>query len=127
MKLNMFVYFRAKFEAFSIILVIFRKGCVGCVCECSSGGGGYLPQNEHLKSPPRLGLNELCGKYVWILKGVNLHFNWINLINVLNFPKQLAADLYSDIQNPVKHLSWSVYQKKLLAFSHCQLLENTPS
>ena len=33
-------------------------------------------------------LNELCGNYVWILKWVNLHCNWINLISVLNFPKQ---------------------------------------
>ena len=29
---------------------------------------------------------------VWILKLVNLHCNWNNLITVLNFPKQWVAD-----------------------------------
>ena len=37
-------------------------------------------------------LNELCGNYVWISKSVNLHCNWINLISVLNFPKQWVAN-----------------------------------
>ena len=37
-------------------------------------------------------LNEVCGNYVWILKWVNLHCYWINLISVLSFPEQLVAD-----------------------------------
>ena len=43
----MSVYLRAKFEAFSIILTSFRQG-----------GSNFTPpppQNELLKSPPRLG------------------------------------------------------------------------
>ena len=36
-------------------------------------------------------INEVCS-YVWILKWVNFHCNWISLINVLNFPKQWEAD-----------------------------------
>ena len=31
---------------------------------------------------------EVCDNYVWILRWVNLHCNWINLISILNFPKQ---------------------------------------
>ena len=37
-------------------------------------------------------LNKVCSNYVWILKWVNLHCNWVNLINVLSFPKQWVAD-----------------------------------
>ena len=49
------VYLRAKFEVSSIILTSFREGW---------GGGGVIlplshpPQNEPLKIPPRLGLND---------------------------------------------------------------------
>ena len=47
------VYLRAKFEVSSIILPAFRQG--------GGGGGNFTPsptppQNEPLKSPPRLGL-----------------------------------------------------------------------
>ena len=34
----------------------------------------------------------MCRNHVWILKWVNLHCNWMNLISVLNFPKQWVAD-----------------------------------
>ena len=42
----MSVYLRAKFEVSSVILTSFRQW----------GGIIYPPQNEQLKSPPRLGL-----------------------------------------------------------------------
>ena len=48
LKLHMGLYLRVKFEVPSIILTSFRQG-----------GGNFtlpLPQNEPLKSPPRLGL-----------------------------------------------------------------------
>ena len=49
MKLNMCVYLRAKFQVSSLILTSFRQG-----------EGNFTPsppQNETLKSPPKLGLN----------------------------------------------------------------------
>ena len=52
-------------------------------------------------------LNEVCGNYVWILKCVNLHCNWISLISVLSFPKQWVAD-YRCVFRTVKQLRWSV-------------------
>ena len=53
LKLHMGVYLHAKFEVSSIVLTSFRQG-----------GGVILPpfpppQNELLKSPPRLGLRNL--------------------------------------------------------------------
>ena len=55
----MIVYLPAKFEVFSIILTSFRNG--GGV---GWGGGVILlllppPQNEHLKSPSRLGFKNI--------------------------------------------------------------------
>ena len=52
-----------------------------------------FPQSRDLEwfSPFEINaqLNEVCRNYnVWILKWVNLLCNWINLIIVLNFPKQ---------------------------------------
>ena len=47
MVLHMDVYLRAKFEVSSIILTIFRQGVILRPSQ---------PQNEPLKSPPRLGL-----------------------------------------------------------------------
>ena len=37
-------------------------------------------------------LNKLCGSYISILKWVNLHCIWINIIRVLSFPKQWVSD-----------------------------------
>ena len=48
------VYIRAKFEVSSIILTSFRQG-----------GGNFTPpppQNEPLKGPPRLALNQTFSK-----------------------------------------------------------------
>ena len=47
-------------------------------------------------------LNEVCSDYVWILKWVNLHSNWINLINIINFFKQWVTDdrcIFSTLSN----------------------------
>ena len=62
LKLDMDVYLRPKFEVSSIILTSFRHG---------KGGGGEeggnftpsTPQNEPLKSPPRLGLSSISTKF----------------------------------------------------------------
>ena len=48
------VYLRAKFEVSSIILTSFREGWGGGVILPLS----HPPQNEPLKIPPRLGLND---------------------------------------------------------------------
>ena len=34
----------------------------------------------------------VCGNYVWILRWVNLHCNWINLLSVLSFLKQWIGE-----------------------------------
>ena len=47
LKLLMCVYLRTKFQASNIILTSFRQGTILPL---------PLPQNETLKSPPRLGL-----------------------------------------------------------------------
>ena len=57
-------------------------------------------------------LNEVHHSYVWV-KWVNLCSNWISFISVLNFSKQWVA-LQNLSQNSVKHLRWSVLQKKWL-------------
>ena len=67
-------------------------------------------------------LNEVGTNYAWIFKWVNLHCNWINLISVLNFPKQCGR-LKMRIQNSAKHLKYSAKGKKLTVsicwlFSH---------
>ena len=49
LKLHMGVYLRVKFEVSSIILTGFRQGVIL--------HPPSTPQNEPLKSPPRLGLN----------------------------------------------------------------------
>ena len=46
------VYLRAKFEVSSVILTGFRRGGEGVILPSPP------PQNEPLKSPPRLGLRE---------------------------------------------------------------------
>ena len=51
----MYVYFRAIFEVSSVILMGFRQGCNFTLPP--------PPQNEPLKSPPRLGL-KICFKVI---------------------------------------------------------------
>ena len=53
------VYLHAKFEVSSIILTSFRQGGVGGGVIFAPPPPPPLPQNEPLKSPPRLGLNRL--------------------------------------------------------------------
>ena len=70
LKLHIDVYLRAKFEVSSIILTSFRQG------------GNFTPpppQNESLKSPPRLGLNS------------SKHLNWISL---MSYKKHLDDSFY---------------------------------
>ena len=37
-------------------------------------------------------LKNVCGNNVWIFERINLHCNWVKLINVLNFDRQRAVD-----------------------------------
>ena len=55
------VYLRAKFEVLSIILTGFRQGLI-------LPPPPSPPQNEPLKSPPRLGLNTVLEKGKNLLK-----------------------------------------------------------
>ena len=61
-------------------------------------------------------LNEVHGSYVWILKWVNLHWNWINLISALNFPKQWVAD-YSEVGQTSK-IECFMKKKKIIFTKH---------
>ena len=52
-----------------------------------------FPQQNITQSETRIcELNKVCGNYIWILRWVNLHCNWINLSSILSFPKKWVAD-----------------------------------
>ena len=55
--------------------------------------------------------NEVHGNCAWISKWVNLHFNWINLMSVLNFPKQRVAD-YKGVFRILSNIEDGVFYKK---------------
>ena len=54
------MYLRAKFEVCSIILTRFRRGVILPYLQPPPP----TPQNEPLKSPPRLGLKKFSWKYI---------------------------------------------------------------
>ena len=53
--------------------------------------------------------------HVWILKWVNLHYNWINLMSVLNFLKQWVAD-YKCLFRTQPNIKDGVFNKKVNGF-----------
>ena len=67
------VYLHAKFEVSSTILTRFRQG---------GGGGNFTPlppQNEPLKSPPRLRLSDLFNRPTY-LKGRSSYYLFVRLL-----------------------------------------------
>ena len=69
-----------------------------------------FPQQNINHSKTRIWeLTEVCGNYTWILKWVDLHLNWISLMS--QFSQTMSSRLEMHIQNPVKYLRWSVWQK----------------
>ena len=69
------VYLHAKFEVSSTILTRFRQGGWG-------GGGNFTPlppQNEPLKSPPRLRLSDLFNRPTY-LKGRSSYYLFVRLL-----------------------------------------------
>ena len=69
-------------------------------------------------------LNEVCGNYVWILKWVSFYCNWINLISILNFPKEWVVDYRGILRILQKFQDWLFYKtSQLLAIYY--FLQNT--
>ena len=61
-------------------------------------------------------LNKVCCNHVWILKWVNLHRNWMNLINVLNFQKQWVAYYTCVLRKPCQTSKIECLTKKVNGF-----------
>ena len=67
-------------------------------------------------------LDKVCGNYVWILKWVNLHRNWFDLIRVLNFSKQWVTD-YRCVFRTLSNIQGGVFNKKVNGFCPLTIFE----
>ena len=99
----MCAYLHDKFEVFSIILTSFRRGLIL---------PSPLPQNEPLKSPPRLGLNTAVFKHKLLIQHINIA-QFSNLLVIAQFSSLQHSFLIYSIVFQFINIAWfSNFQKE---------------